>query len=63
MNPSDGQIISLSSHTIASIGQVMKNKRYDDASPEEFRKLQANLVEIQRIYQGYVKVMTEKWLE
>lgn len=48
-----GQLIALMSHTLGSIGQVLKNKDEDTLTVEE--------KEILRIYRGYIKQIAEKW--
>lgn len=47
--PTDGQLISLMSHTIGSIGQVFKDKALATNLSE-----QKALTEIKRIYDGYI---------
>ena len=49
--PADGQLISLLSHTLGSIGQVLK----DGGEPAK------QLQEIERIYKGYTAAMQQMW--
>lgn len=48
--PTDGQLISLMSHTIGSIGQVLKHQSLTTEIETE----------IKRIYDGYIQ-MVAKW--
>ncbi len=47
-----GQLIALMSHTLGSIGQVMKDPNAGN---------QDIVSEIQRIYNGYIKQIAGKW--
>ena len=51
--PTDGQLLSIMSHTIGSIGQVFK-----DAKLTPYDK---QLEEIERIYLGYIKQIASVW--
>lgn len=59
---SDGQLIGIMSHTIGSIGQVMKDKNYKEMDEHEmnsFLEAMDDIVEIQRIYQGYIQQIVD----
>lgn len=50
---SDGQLIALMSHTIGSIGQILKHK--------DENKLTEDEQEIKRIYNGYISQIAKSW--
>jgi len=54
MKPTDGQLIAIMSHTIGSIGQIIKNEKYTNDEAVE---------EIKRIYRGYISQISLKWKE
>ena len=54
-HPTDGQLIAIMSHTIGSIGQLIKS--YEPTTPNEIDML--TLAEIKRIYFGYIQQI--KW--
>ena len=57
--PTDGQLISLASHTIGSIGQVLKDYGIGCSNPNvEYEKA---VKEIDRIYRGYIKQIAGAW--
>ena len=65
--PTDGQLISIKSHTLGSIGQIIEGKKY--SSPvkmedvnEVFEAMRQDLMEIQRIYDGYTEQMASAWV-
>lgn len=62
--PSGPQVIVLLSHTIGSIGQVIKQNDYtkNAETPEEIDTMCKNAYdEIKRIYDGYIKQIKKKW--
>lgn len=51
-----GQLIALMSHTLGSIGQVLKDaQKFEKYTAENVR------IEIDRIYKGYIVRMASKW--
>jgi hypothetical protein len=51
----DGEIISLQSHTIGSIGQIFKDMKVEGVCYNK----QLALEEIERIYKGYITRLNE----